>query len=103
MDINYISGFEVGEDDTLWIILENEGKSEFQYVYRAGKGIYWDSIKNGFRFDTKGDEDYSKWFVHLLSTIKTELCLEMRPGENLVWNNVPATVRLELLQELNVK
>lgn len=99
MDIDYISEFEVDEDNILWIIMENDGRSEFQYVYRSAAGVYWHPKNNGFRFDPKGDVNYSKWFKHMLNMISGELGLDMRPSEKLIWKNVPVNVQTDLLNK----
>lgn len=83
--------------------MENEGRAEFQYVYRTAAGVYWHPMNNGFRFDPKGGLNYEKWFKYNLNMIKGELGLDMRSSKKLVWKNVPTDVQAELLHKLNGK
>ena len=103
MNIEYVSAFEVEEDNTLWIIMKSQGGSEFQYVYRAGRGVYWQPEKNGFHFDPKGDVNVVKWFKHMIAVINSELGLEMRSSENLVWKNIPLNLQSDVLRNLTGK
>lgn len=83
--------------------MKDVGRSEFQYVYRVGEGVYWHSQKNGFHYDPKGDVNLAKWFKHMIEMIQSEFGLVMRSSESLDWKNVPLDMQPEVLKKLNDK
>ncbi|WP_417462490.1 hypothetical protein [Kordiimonas sp.] len=51
--------------------------AEFQYVYRAAKGIYWEQENGYFYMKDQGAWDAVKVFRHIVDTIADELGLTL--------------------------
>ncbi len=86
---------EIAETGDLVLRIRGNGSPSYQYVYRAAAGVYWDNEMHLFRFSPKDDE-YAKWFGHILNVTRSEMNLELTLSKNAAWENVPAVVREEI-------
>jgi hypothetical protein len=95
MTLETVSNIEITNEGVIVIALEGGGKPSYQHVYRAAAGIYWDQDGKAFRFATKNDGLYAKWFAHILNVL--ELGLQLRLAKVVTWTAVSDEVRDELL------
>lgn len=98
MTVELVSQVEIRENGDLLFRLANPGNPSYQYVYRAGSGVYWDQDLNAFKFSTKNDGLYTKWFKHILRIVEAELGLRLRLNQNVTWTNIPDEIREEMLR-----
>ena len=98
MTVEVVSHVEISEDGLLILRLNSAGKPSCQYVYRAGAGVYWDQELKAFKFSTKNDGDFVKWFTHVLSIVESEMGLTLRLDQNTTWANIPYEIRDEMLR-----
>jgi hypothetical protein len=96
MTLESVSNIEITNEGVIVIALESGGKPSYQYVYRAAAGVYWDQDRRAFRFATKNDGRYAKWFAHILSVLNDEMGLQLRLAKAVTWTAVPDEVRDEL-------
>jgi hypothetical protein len=97
MKLEAVSNIEITDKGVIVIALESGGKPSYQYVYRAAAGVDWDPHGKAFRFDTKNDGRYAKWFAHILNVLDSEMGLQLRLARGVTWTAVPDEVRAELL------
>jgi hypothetical protein len=76
--------------------LDGGGKPSYQYVYRAAAGVHWDNDAGAFKFATKNDNRYARWFAHIRKVLEQEMGVQLRLDCNVTWTNVPEGVRHEI-------
>ncbi len=101
MTLETVSNIEITDDGEIVIALESGGKASYQYVYRAAAGVYWDQDGKAFRFATKKDGLYAKWFAHILNVLDDEMTLQLRLARVVTWTGVSNEVRDEILMLIN--
>ena len=79
----------LNEDGELFLLLEGEGKSSYQYIYREAVGIYWDSSAKAFKSTELKDWSCTKWFTHIVETLKNTMDLKLVLSPDVIWQNVP--------------
>mgnify|MGYP003836575457 CR=1 FL=1 len=94
--IEAVSNVALLETGELAVGLESRGKPSYQFVYRAGRGVYWDAARREFRSRGRVDWPSSKWFRHIVSAVKSELGVELRLGKNVSFQNVPDCEQVEI-------
>lgn len=97
MTLETVSDIEITDEGVIVIALESGGKPSYQHVYRAAAGVYWDQDGKAFRFATKHDGLYAKWFAHMLNVLDDEMGLKLRLAKVVTWTGVSDEVRDELL------
>jgi hypothetical protein len=98
MEREIIKGVCLNDAKELLLILEGGGKSMYQYVYRAAAGVYWDNENCGFKSTPIIDWSCAKWFSHILSSVNSELGVELVLGKSVNWQNLPETDITEIKQ-----
>ncbi len=88
-----VSNIEITDEGEIVITLESGGEASYQHVYRAAAGVYWDQERKAFRFATKKDGLYAKWFAHILGVLDDEMGLTLRLAEVVTWKGVADEVR----------
>jgi hypothetical protein len=91
-----ISRVELSEDGILFLQLASGGSPSYQYVYRAAAGIYWDQERAGFKFATKKNGQYAKWFAHIVNVASEEMGLRLQLSPSVAWTNIPNEARDEI-------
>jgi hypothetical protein len=97
MTLETVSDIEITDEGVILITLQSGGKPSYQQVYRAAAGVYWDQDGKAFRFATKNDGLYAKWFAHILNVLSDEMGLQLRLAKVVTWTAVSDEVRDELL------
>ena len=97
MTLETVSNVEITDEGVIVIALESVGKPSYQHVYRAAAGVYWDHDRKAFRFATKNDGLYAKWFAHIQNVLDDEMGLKLRLAKVVTWTGVPDEVRDDLL------
>jgi hypothetical protein len=92
-----VSNIGITDEGEIVIALESGGKPSYQHVYRAAAGVYWDPDRRAFRFATKQDGLYAKWFAHIINVFHDEMGLKLRLAKVVTWTGVSDEVRDELL------
>jgi hypothetical protein len=98
MTVETVSNIEITNEGVIVIALESGGKPSYQYVYRAAAGINWDQNGKAFRFATKNDGLFAKWFTHILKVLDEEMGLQLRLEKAVIWTTVSKEVQEELLK-----
>ena len=82
----------LNDSDELLLKLQSDGDPSHEYVYRAGKGVYWDQEQKGFKSTpmNQNAESWScaKWYSHIVSIVASELGVDLVLSENVVFENV---------------
>jgi hypothetical protein len=89
MEREMINNVCVNDARELLLMLEGGGKSMYQYIYLAAAGVYWDNESCGFKSTPIRDWSCAQWFSHILSSVSSELGVELVLGKNVHWQNVP--------------
>lgn len=97
MTLETVSDIGITDEGVIVITLESGGKPSYQYVYRAAAGVCWEQGEKAFKFDTKSDGLYSKWFAHILNVLNDEMGLQLQLAKVVTWTAVSDEVRDELL------
>lgn len=97
MIVETVSDIEIASGGELLLRLENGGQPSYQYVYRAAAGVYWDQEQYAFKFVARADDDYAKWFAHILKILEDEMGLQLRLSDEVMWINIPDKVKDEIL------
>lgn len=79
----------INENHELFLLLESSGKFEYEHVYRAAAGVYWDQQAKGFKSVRMGERSCSDWFVRIVDTVRHELGFELFFSGLTSWENVP--------------
>ena len=95
--LGHIANVAISGTGELLLTPEGGGDPSYQYVYRAGAGVYWVPSIGSFKSTQRKDWPYSKWFEHMLGAVESELGLKLVIGKNTTWTNVPPDVQTELL------
>jgi hypothetical protein len=87
---------EVGIDlDGKFYIKPDTG--EFEFVYRAALGIYWDKTNKSLKFlDAKG-VGLRECFEQIIAAVKSEYGIQLKITSETKWNEVPGELKKELL------
>ena len=99
MDYEIINTVDVTKDGELFLGLEGNGKSMYQYIYREASGVYWDEKYHGFKSTPIKKWSHSTWFSHIVSLVKSGLGVELRLSRNATWNNIPEQDKIEISNE----
>jgi hypothetical protein len=95
-----ISNVAISDSGELLLKLESVGNVDYQYVYRAGSGVSWDSELNGFKSNLRKEWVYSKLLLHILDAVQSELGIKLMLAKHATWNNVSEEVKVELLETI---
>ena len=93
-----ISNVAISDSGELLLKLESLGNADYQYVYRAGSGVSWDSELNCFKSNLRKEWAYSKCYLHILDAVQSELGIKLMLEKHATWNNVSEEVKAELLK-----
>jgi hypothetical protein len=97
MTLETVSDIEITDEGVIVIALESGGKPSYQHVYRAAAGVYWDQDRKAFRFATRKDGLYAKWFAHILNVLDDEMGMKLQLAKVVTWTGVSDEARDELL------
>lgn len=98
MEREIISRVYVNEGGELFLSLESEGESIYQYIYRATAGVYWDNENHGFKSTPIQDWSIAKWFSQIVSVVKSELGVELQLSPKTNWQNIPQSDFTEIVR-----
>ena len=90
--MEFITHIILNDADKLLLRLESDGDPSYNYVYRAGKGVYWDQEQKGFK-STPINQNAESWscakrYSHIVSVAADELGVDLVLSENLVFENI---------------
>ncbi|MBY0573089.1 MAG: hypothetical protein K2P84_05370 [Undibacterium sp.] len=97
MIVETVSNIEISNGGELLLRLASSGRPAYQYVYRAAAGVYWDQEQYAFKLAARADDDYAKWFAHILNILEGEMGLQRRLPDEVTWINIPDKVKFEIL------
>ncbi|MCB1755618.1 MAG: hypothetical protein KDJ38_08850 [Gammaproteobacteria bacterium] len=83
MEKEAIDRIEILDNGELFLGLESGGSLAYQYIYRSAAGVYWDQEKKGFISTPMKEWDVLKWFDQIVSTVKSELGVELSLGKSI--------------------
>ncbi len=86
---------QVLDDNQLQIVLEGDGRPEYQYIYREAKGVYWDDGASAFKGTPRREWSFAKWFRHILE-VCSDVGVSLRLGPSVEWVAVPDADRKEI-------
>ena len=95
--LEVIANVAIAETGELLLKLESGGDPTYQYVYRAGAGVYWEPSFGGFKTTQQRGWPYAKWFAHTVEVVQAELGLKLVLGKHTTWTNVSPAIQDELL------
>lgn len=87
MIVERIRRVEVLESGELFLGLETGDNASYQYIYREGRGIYWDPDRRGFKSTELKDWTVTQWFRHILA-IAHEIGITLALSEDVSWENI---------------
>jgi hypothetical protein len=100
VDHEIISRVEILPAGEIILILKSGGKRSYQYIFREGKGVYWDMELNGFKSTVPTSWTYPEWFMNIVSTAEI-CCTPLRLSSDTNWKNIPDSVRDEIISVMN--
>ncbi len=103
MEREFIKKIYVNGDSELVLILENDGKPEYQYVYRGAAGVYWDQEVKGFKSTPMKELSCSGWFTQIIEVVKSELGVELFLSPSSSWHEIPTEEIEKIRQTYDVK
>ena len=71
-------------------LTSNDDSEKFEFVYRAGKGVYWDKGQNFFHAAAKSNQEATnlKWLETILNAVSEELGRSLEISENTSWTGI---------------
>ena len=102
MKYEIINRIEVLDTGELFLGLESQGQPMYQHIYRAAAGVYWDQDRIGFKSTPMKERSCSQWFKRMVDTVRSELGVELKLGEKVVWLDVPEQQKAEIQHETAV-
>lgn len=97
--VNRIEVLGTGE---LFLGLEGEGASMYQYIYREAGGVYWDQTRRGFKSTPMKKWSCARWYKHMVSIVRSGLGMEIILSDQVFWINVPDKEKAEILREIAI-
>lgn len=88
MSTEKVNRVEVLDSGKCFVGILGDGKPMYQYVYREGKGVYWDPVRKGFISTEMKEWTASQWFAHILEIVQS-LGVTLVLAETVVWGNIP--------------
>jgi hypothetical protein len=70
--------------------------TSFDYIYRAGMEVGWDSSERRLFSPRPREWTYLDWFKQILAAVADEYRTRLRLTPETVWSNVPTAVRAEI-------
>jgi hypothetical protein len=70
------------------LCLASGGRADYQYVYRAAKGVYWDNESRGFTMYRIGDWSPTKQLAHILRVVDDEMAITLGISEATTWDGL---------------
>ncbi|MBP7981735.1 MAG: hypothetical protein KAY90_01950 [Arenimonas sp.] len=75
-------------------------KESFPLIYRSAMEVHWD-VPGKFLYSPSPREwSYSKWFMQILSAVKSEYGFSLLITPQTDWGNIPADVKTEILSSI---
>ncbi len=100
MNQEIINTVEIMGSGKLLLILESGGHSEYEHIYRAAAGVYWDQERKGFHSNEEPKGwSYTEWFAHIVSVVDMGLDVKLKLGTNINWVNIPQNIKDDILRE----
>ncbi len=65
----------------------------YPYIYRAATEVRWNEDQAAFSSPTPKKWSYGQWFLHILSSVKSELGVALVLTDRTAWCNVPPEIR----------
>jgi hypothetical protein len=96
MDRETITEVELLETKELLLVIESGGNPDYQYVYRAAAGVYWDQARTGFKSSPLVEWSCAKWFSHIVDVVKSELGIGLQLASDVAWRNIATQDQLEI-------
>jgi hypothetical protein len=94
-----VSRIEVEPSGRLLVAPSGEG-GRYEYVYREANGLRWDAHARAFYAYEPSKWAAGELVLHIASTLRQAIGVELYLAENTEWVNVPSPVRHEILQAL---
>jgi hypothetical protein len=71
-------------------------RSKFTLIYRSATEVHWDVNKMTLYSPKPRDWSYLKWYLHILSVIKTECSVLLELTNKTEWVNIGVELRAEI-------
>ena len=97
MNKETITKVEVNEACELLLLLESNGKSDYQYVYREATGVYWDNEFHAFKSTPMKSWSCVQWFSQIV-TIAKSVSAELILSKNAKWQGVTIEEQNEIMK-----
>ena len=77
------------------ILISDEESKIFEFVYRAGMGIYWDKNEKHFHSSSPADKAKTSrdWFDQILKAVKEELGYSLESSKDTIWTGVASQLK----------
>ena len=87
----------------LFLGLRSRGKDDYQYVYRAGKDVYWCHNLKGFKSSYAPNENTSpvEWYNHIISIVSSELGVTLILGKSVSWQKIDQVSKQQIINQAN--
>ena len=78
----------VNNQNELFLKVNGEGNSGYQYGCREAAGVYWDEVHKAFKPTTINEWTVSERFFHIKDIVKSGLDVKLTIDENVAWKNI---------------
>ncbi len=83
--INRVGLLDTGE---LFIGIDGNGNTDYQYVYREAAGVYWDPTLKGFKSTELKEWTPSQWFVHMVEIVRQAVGVRLAMLDSVHWRGI---------------
>jgi hypothetical protein len=85
---------EIGIDDgQLWV---RPSKVSFEYIYRAGMEVHWDSERERLFSPKPRKWTYLQWFDQIVAAAAAEYGVHLKLTSSTLWRNVSDELKAEV-------
>lgn len=91
-----ITKISISTDERLFVYPQLGEGEDFRYVYRAARGVYWDSDVNALYAQLRPTNSFTARFVDIVEAAAAEYGRSLVLREDTEWENVPTAVRDEI-------
>lgn len=96
MKTETINKIVLNDRNELTLLLDSNGESMYQYVYREAAGVYWDEKQKGFMSTELKEWTVSDWYSHIKDIVRSSLNIDLKLNDTTTWENIPENEQIKI-------
>ncbi|MDD3939893.1 MAG: hypothetical protein PHF49_04605 [Patescibacteria group bacterium] len=95
-----INKIVLNSSNELFLLLDSNGESMYQYIYREAAGVYWDEKHKGFKSTELKEWTVSDWYFHIRDIVRSSLNIDLVLNEKTKWESIPEAEQTKIKNAL---